>query len=158
VRGRDGAGVSASRGDAPPDLDLRLDAEPDSIGRARVAVSELAERAGAPGKAVAEISLAVSEACTNVVVHAYRGGLTGPMHVSGHVGEATLTAMVIDEGVGMGARVDSPGLGLGLPTIAALANRFEVRPGPAGRGTSLRMTFLLDPDRTESGPVHLDLI
>jgi anti-sigma regulatory factor (Ser/Thr protein kinase) len=141
-----------------PRLDLRLSAEPNSIALARAAVTDLAERADAPAKALAEIAVAVSEACTNVVLHAYRGMEAGVMEVSGEVRESLLTVVVSDDGVGMGARVDSPGLGLGLPTIAALASRFEVRPGPRGRGTALRMTFLLDPTRASGGPVRLDLI
>jgi serine/threonine-protein kinase RsbW len=140
--------------DEPPGLELELRAEPDSIA----ILTRLAERAGADTKTVSEIALAISEACTNVVIHAYRGLDPGLMQVTGHVQDALLTAVVADDGVGMGARVDSPGLGLGLPTIAALASRFEVRPGRDGRGTALRMIFLLDPARADTGPVQLDLI
>ena len=50
---------------------------------------------------------------------------------------------VIDDGEGLSPRADSPGMGVGLPLIARLAGRFEVRPGPSGRGTELLMSFPL---------------
>ena len=53
------------------ELELTLPSEATSIKRARDAVAELAERAGAP---VADVKLAVSEAVTNSLVHGYRDG------------------------------------------------------------------------------------
>jgi serine/threonine-protein kinase RsbW/stage II sporulation protein AB (anti-sigma F factor) len=47
---------------------------------------------------------------------------------------------VCDDGRGMSPRPDSPGLGLGLPIVAALAQRFEVQPRTTG-GTRLLMVF-----------------
>ena len=53
-----------------------------------------------------------------------------------------LVVVVRDWGTGMRPRPDSPGLGLGLPTIATLASSFDVE-AASERGTLLRMHFAL---------------
>ena len=55
---------------------------------------------------------------------------------------AELLVTVRDEGTGMAPRIDSPGLGLGLPLIAQTAHSLEVRQAPTG-GTEMRMSFRL---------------
>ena len=47
---------------------------------------------------------------------------------------------VVDSGLGFSPRVDSPGLGLGLPVMAALATRLEITTREAG-GTVVEMAF-----------------
>ena len=113
---------------------------PESIGSLRRRVSEFAEEFGAPRRKVSDIALAVSEACTNAVVHAYRGQ-PGKVSLFVEAGAGELLVKVVDEGDGLAPRPDSPGLGLGLPLIARVADRFEVHPGPDGRGTELCMVF-----------------
>jgi serine/threonine-protein kinase RsbW len=115
-----------------------------SVSRARHAVTGFAQAHGVPGEVLDNIALAVSEACTNVVLHAYRdrsgpGGLSLYLELEAR----SLRIHVRDEGMGMGPRPDSPGLGLGLPIIARVANGFAVEPGPRG-GTELCMRFDLD--------------
>jgi anti-sigma regulatory factor (Ser/Thr protein kinase) len=119
-------------------LRLELPAEPRSVRDARQAVSEVAARFGAP---VADVALCVSEAVTNAVLHAYRdrGGL-GTIRVCADVTHDGLFRVVVDDdGVGMVPRLDSPGLGLGLPTIGALAVDIAI----TGRtpGSSVCMQF-----------------
>jgi serine/threonine-protein kinase RsbW/stage II sporulation protein AB (anti-sigma F factor) len=83
----------------------------------------------------------VTEACTNVVVHAYVGqDEEGPMQLAVTVGEDELTIVVRDEGGGISPRTDSPGLGLGLPLIAALAESVELGHDALER-TEVRMLF-----------------
>ena len=48
---------------------------------------------------------------------------------------------VLDDGRGMTPRTDSPGLGLGLTLMASMATRCDIREGPSGRGTEVRMVF-----------------
>jgi serine/threonine-protein kinase RsbW len=139
-----------------------LPAVPSSVGSARRAVEDLARQWGAGRHKSAEIALAVSEACTNVVVHAYRDMAPGDLVVTVERAPAKMIVSVADHGHGMVPRTDSPGLGLGLPTIAALSSRFEVRRGPRDRGTSLRMTFSLtggptDPEGCDAGAGALDV-
>ena len=90
--------------------------------------------------------LAVSEAVTNAVVHAFRGAQEpGTVTVSVIV-RATewIEVLVTDDGSGMAARNDSPGIGLGLPLIRHLTDQFDHHRPPGGVGTELlemRFTF-----------------
>jgi anti-sigma regulatory factor (Ser/Thr protein kinase) len=88
------------------------------------------------------IALAVSEAVTNVVVHAYIDAPEpGDVEVFAerHPGDG-LEIQVCDDGRGMRPRRDSPGLGVGLPIVARLAQRFRVETRPGG-GTAVSMLF-----------------
>ncbi len=92
---------------------------------------------------LADVKLAVTEACTNVVVHAY-AGTEGPMEIAAALRDGKLAIAIRDEGRGMLPRPDSPGLGLGLPLIATLADTLELGRSDDDR-TEVRMTFSLDP-------------
>jgi serine/threonine-protein kinase RsbW len=81
---------------------------------------------------IADIALAVTEACTNAVVHAYRDG-TGTISVTASHADGALTVTVRDQGSGMAPRVDTRGLGVGLPVIAAIAQSVEIG-SPRGGG------------------------
>lgn len=127
---------------SPTALVRRVPAEAGEIAGVRNAVLALAEGRGMPKAARADVALAVSEACTNVVMHAYiddsaPGCLT--VEASHHDGE--LVVCVRDEGRGMLPRTDSPGLGLGLSLIGRLSQRVEIGQNGA-RGTAVRLTFL----------------
>jgi anti-sigma regulatory factor (Ser/Thr protein kinase) len=97
-------------------------------------------------KDIERIRLALTEACANVVRHAYPGD-PGMLDVSVCVEPETVLVVVKDRGVGVGLADDrreppesGPG-GLGLPLIDMLADRVEV--APRHPGTSIRMTFRL---------------
>ncbi len=118
-------------------------ATPEAAGLARAAVREHVRAHGADEESVAAIALAVTEAVTNVVVHAYRdrdepGEVC--VEVEAHAGEGGALVTVSDCGLGMAPRLDSPGLGLGLPLIGSIAAGLEVRT-PDGGGTELCMRF-----------------
>ena len=113
----------------------------ENVAPIRHAVVELAMRAGAPDAVRTDVALAVGEACANVVVHAYPPGDVGPLVVHAEVRDGSLVIVVLDQGQGMTPRPDSPGLGLGLPLIANLADNLEIRDGPDGQGTELVMSF-----------------
>jgi serine/threonine-protein kinase RsbW len=121
---------------------LRLAAEPESASRARRAAVALACEFGADAEARDSIAVAVTEAVANVVVHAYRDGPDGQVEVALRAHGDCMEVVVSDSGVGMRPRDDSPGLGLGLGLMAALADVFEVTPSNAG-GTAVRLGFRL---------------
>jgi anti-sigma regulatory factor (Ser/Thr protein kinase) len=121
---------------------------PDNVADLRHAVVDLAARLGAAEEIRTDVALAVGEACANVVVHAYPPGDVGPLvvHAAQPTGRPELVITVMDQGQGMVPRPDSPGLGLGLPLIANLADHLEIHDGPDGAGTELVMTFSLKRD------------
>lgn len=120
-----------------------LPATAANVGLIRHAVAGLAETLGMDEIAVADLKTIVSEACTNVAVHAY-GDEGGPMEVQVIPDEAGITVAVRDRGTGIRPRTDfdSSRLRLGLPLIAALASSFSVS-GGLGEGTEVTMRMEL---------------
>jgi anti-sigma regulatory factor (Ser/Thr protein kinase) len=97
-----------------------------------------------------DIRLAVSEACANVVVHAYPDG-EGLLVVQVFTSDDAVAVSVRDHGTGMAPRTDSPGLGVGLPLIASLARTLELS-ASSGGGTEVRMAFDLHPRALAEDP------
>ena len=126
----------------PADVRLTLPARPEGVGVVRQALSGVADALDFEEAILADMKMAVTEACTNVVVHAYPDGEDGPLDVLAHIGEDRLEVVIRDQGRGIVPRPDSPGLGLGLPLIATLADQLELGTGP-GHETEVRMTFQL---------------
>ena len=124
-----------------PDLELTLPARPENVAVARHAIGGFADVLDVPDQTLADVKLAVTEACTNVVVHAYPGG-EGPITLRATVVDGMLRVVVSDEGRGILPRADSPGLGLGLPLIATLAESLELGTGDNAE-TEVRMSFRL---------------
>jgi serine/threonine-protein kinase RsbW/stage II sporulation protein AB (anti-sigma F factor) len=121
-------------------------ARPEAVAAARREIAEAARGLGVDPATLADLTLAVSEAVTNVVLHAYRQGPQGDVHLEVHREEAEVRITVSDHGAGMRPRPDSPGLGLGLPLIARLSASLEVATAESG-GTRLCMSFPLAGDR-----------
>src|SRR4051812_21347410 len=117
-----------------------LPAEPASVALARGQVRRFAEEQGVGRDDVVDVMLAVTEAVTNAVLHAFVDRAPGTVWVVAATAADELTVTVTDDGRGMQPRADSPGLGLGLPTIGRLAAFVDLRQ-PAGGGTELSMTF-----------------
>ena len=113
--------------------------EPAAVRRARAALARFASVAGASPTETERVRLAVSEAVTNAVVHAYRGG-PGTIHVTAALAGEELWVLVSDSGCGMQPRSDRPGLGLGLAVIAAVSDQMAVVPRSTG-GTEVRIRF-----------------
>jgi anti-sigma regulatory factor (Ser/Thr protein kinase) len=118
--------------------ELRLELPPtaDSVGEARRAVGEFASDLGTSD---ADVRLAVSEAVSNSVTHAFRGREPGNVSVVCRKEPDLLTVTVADDGSGMRPNLDSPGLGLGIPLITKLAS--EVRFDSSEHGTTVAMSF-----------------
>jgi serine/threonine-protein kinase RsbW len=125
-----------------PDFELTLPARAENVAVVRHAFGGLGDALDVPDHALADVKLAVTEACTNVVVHAYPEG-EGPMAVSAGLSGGALTVVVADEGRGILPRPDSPGLGLGLPLIATLATSLELGTNDRDE-TEVRMIFQLE--------------
>jgi serine/threonine-protein kinase RsbW len=132
--------MTAAREPAP--LRVELPAVPGSVPGARGAAVAFARDAGASESVVANIALAVSEACTNVVLHAYRDRAdAGTLTLEAARHETLLEIVVIDAGGGLEPRTDSPGLGMGLALMAAVTTSLQL--DHDGTHTRVRLTFEL---------------
>jgi serine/threonine-protein kinase RsbW len=125
-----------------PDMQLALPARAENIAIVRHAFGGLGDAYALDAQTLSDVRLAVTEACTNVVVHAYEDGREGPMEVLATLLGDELRVVVRDEGKGISPRPNSPGLGLGLPLIASLTESVELGRDAQER-TEVRMTFLL---------------
>ncbi len=125
-------------------LQLELPAEAASLALIRAAVAAEAAELGMDRRAVGDLKAAVSEACANVVLHAYEQSRPGPIELELRgVGKGVL-AIVRDFGAGFGPidAIDSPRLCLGLPMIGALSWRFALT-SARGAGTEVRIQMPL---------------
>ncbi len=109
-----------------PDMELALPARAENIALIRHAFGALGEALAVEEELLSDVRLAVTEACSNVVVHAYPDEDPGPLEVLATVDDGALTVVVRDEGSGIAPHPDSPGLGLGLPLIASLAESVQL--------------------------------
>jgi serine/threonine-protein kinase RsbW len=125
-----------------PDMELSLPARAENIPLVRHAFGAFGEAFAVDEQLLSDVRLAVTEACANVVVHAYAGRPAGPLEVFATRLGDELTVVVRDEGPGISPRPGSPGLGLGLPLIASLAESVQLGRDEHER-TEVRMTFSL---------------
>jgi anti-sigma regulatory factor (Ser/Thr protein kinase) len=117
----------------------RLPATPAAAQALRGEMAAIARECGLSAERVNDVKLAVSEAVTNVVQHAYRDREPGDVTATARHEGGTLRIVIADSGGGMVPRTDSPGHGLGLPLIAQLTDAFEVISNATG--TEIHLTF-----------------
>jgi anti-sigma regulatory factor (Ser/Thr protein kinase) len=103
---------------------------------ARQFAKDAADACGVDSHAV---SLCVSEAVTNAVIHGYRAASDpGTVAVAIRTCDEGLEVSVSDDGVGLSPRADSPGAGLGMPLIAAMADQMHIEAGTTGTRVVMR--------------------
>jgi len=126
-------------------FELALPATAENVIVVRQAISGVAEALGLGASRLADLKTVVTEACNNVVLHAYDGD-AGPLHVVAEPGDDELVIHVADEGHGFRPRANEgdASLGLGLPLIAALSDSFEIS-GGAGQGSRTTIRFGYSP-------------
>ena len=118
-------------------------AVPGSVAEVRHAVAAYAQAQGAVDAAISSMELAVSEAVSNAVVHAFVDrGEPGIVTVTAFLDGDHICVVVSDDGTGMRARPDSPGLGVGLPLMTQVTQSLEFRESADG-GTEVAMRFSL---------------
>lgn len=142
--------VKRPEGDA---IQLKLPNLPDYLGVARLTVSGVANRLGFSFDEIEDIKLAVGEACSNAVKHAYReDDRKGVILLDCTVYPDRLQIVVSDEGKGLESTPAAEGLaplyagreideveegGLGLYLIHTLMDEVEIR---SDNGVSVSMT------------------
>ncbi len=123
------------------DIEITLPARAENVAVVRHTLGSLGEVLDLDDQKLSDVKLAITEACTNVVVHAYPER-EGPMEVQAYLeGRHRLTVVVRDGGRGIAPRSDSPGLGLGLPLMATLSDSLELGRDESAERTEVRMTF-----------------
>ena len=134
-----------------PQLQLRLPARPENVIVVRQAVAGLGEAYGLTEQRLADLKTVVTEACNNVVLHAYDDD-EGPLVVTAEANDRGIEIVVADEGSGFRPRADETeaNLGLGLPLIASLSDSFEIS-GSAGGGTQTCLTLLFETEEAGGG-------
>lgn len=136
--------------DGEPTVDLTLPARPESLTVVRQALSGLADAERWTPGFLADAKIAISEACSNAVVHAYPDDVDGGLRVAMTLVGRRLSVTVRDFGTGIEPRlVDRrAGLGLGLPLIAALAAEVSFRGAESG-GTEVTMVLEIPTDQAQ---------
>jgi serine/threonine-protein kinase RsbW len=128
---------------------LTIPAKPEYITLSRLALAGLSRVRRLPEDTLADLKLAITEACSNSVRHAYDGG-EGHVDISFELHDDRLVVEVTDEGEGFehdpGDSSSPEELtegGLGIAIIEALTDTLEIGPR-AGGGSTIRFVKLLD--------------
>jgi serine/threonine-protein kinase RsbW len=128
---------------------LTIPAKPEYITLSRLALSGLSRVRALPDDTLADLKLALTEACSNSVRHAY-GDDEGRVDISFELRDDRLIVEVADDGSGF--EPGAPGKngdeelsegGLGIAIIRSIADEVEIGGGPDGRGSRLRFVKLL---------------
>jgi anti-sigma regulatory factor (Ser/Thr protein kinase) len=117
-------------------------ATPYTVAEMRGLLTAFAGRAGADDAAMEAVARAVTEAVSNVVMHAYEAGDVGLVRVTADVEDGALEIVVADDGLGFRPG-SSGGMGLGLSMIASSTARFAISARDP-QGTEVWMRFLLE--------------
>ena len=120
-------------------MQWQMPARADSIPRIRHAAVEFFRTHCAQDDDLEHgLALAVNEACTNAVRHAYRNA-SGEIHVEAHMPKNDLVVVVVeDRGVGIHTPTRDLGTGLGMQLMRAFS---EIRLRLDGRGTRVELRF-----------------
>ena len=136
---------AAPPGAARAPLWLALPAVPESVGEARHALRVWLQNLVLTTEERDGILLALSEAATNAVRHAYpRGSGTEAVRISAEIDGGRLLVTTEDDGVGIATLPTDPGLGMGLPLLGTLTEAVAFISEPdRTRGTQVQMWFPL---------------
>jgi anti-sigma regulatory factor (Ser/Thr protein kinase) len=127
----------------PPGVRLTVPAQAANVALVRQVLAGFVDAHQVDPALSADMKIAVTEACTNVVVHAYPGGY-GPLETTITLLSGHLLVSVRDRGLEFKPLPGDPGtpaLGFGLALIASLSDEFGIRSGASG--TEVQMMFAL---------------
>ena len=124
-------------------VSLRLPARPENVAVVRQALTGMGDAFDLDPDLLGDVKTAVTEACNNVVLHAYEETDEGLMEVEADSDGTGARVVVRDFGGGIQPRsiaVEERTLGLGLPLIATLSRSFNIR-GRPDFGLEVEMVF-----------------
>jgi anti-sigma regulatory factor (Ser/Thr protein kinase) len=122
----------------PGTIELRVPPRPENLALARLALAGVGTVAGASEGAVADLKLAVTEACTNSILHGYPDGTAGELVVRLRTLDGTVEVEIEDDGVGFDPveqDIDarrSDGQGMGLMIIRSLMDSLDIESDDSG--------------------------
>lgn len=130
-------------------VQIDIPSSSEFVGVIRLAISGIATRMNFSVEEIEDIKIAISEACTNSVQHAYAEGVEGRIHIECEMIPDKLVITVSDAGRGFDTGIlgtseqrknseKKLGLGLGLTFIKNLMDEAEVLSEP-GKGTTVKM-------------------
>jgi serine/threonine-protein kinase RsbW len=139
--------VPASSNGGTPTVRLTIPAKAEYISLVRLALSGLSQSRELPDETLGDLKLAVTEACSNSVRHAYGDGREGFVQVIYELHPDRLVVEVLDEGEGFTVADEHPAYGgealteggLGIAIIRELADELELGPRDGGQGSRLRL-------------------
>jgi serine/threonine-protein kinase RsbW len=139
--------VPASSNGGTPTVRLTIPAKAEYISLVRLALSGLSQSRELPDETLGDLKLAVTEACSNSVRHAYGDGREGFVQVIYELHPDRLVVEVLDEGEGFTVADEQPASGaealteggLGIAIIRELADELELGPRDGGQGSRLRL-------------------
>ena len=143
-------GVSET-GVAAGEVLLKIPSKAEYLGFCRLVLAGLARARALDEEALADLKLAVTEACSNVIRHAYPDvAAKGEIEIRYLLEPGAVTVEVVDSGSGFAPPAEEEEMdelsdhGMGLAIIATLMDELELTPGPDGRGTRFRFTKYLE--------------
>jgi serine/threonine-protein kinase RsbW len=127
-------------------VSLVIPAKAEYIALGRLALTGLLRPLAVESEIIADVKLALTEACSNSIRHAYADGREGAVEIRYELLDASLAVEVSDEGGGFdpallaggGSDLDEGGLGIAI--IRAVTDDLSIRPRPGGGGSCLRFT------------------
>ena len=136
--------MTATTNDDGVTVRLTIPARAEYITLCRLALTGIARLRALPDELLADLKLALTEAASNSVRHAYGGDHAGVVDISYELLPDRLVIEVTDEGEGFDPNeADGPADelsegGLGIAIIRAIADEVEIGSQPGGRGSRLR--------------------
>jgi serine/threonine-protein kinase RsbW len=127
---------------------LTIPARPEYIALGRLALTGLSRTRTLSAEVVADLKLALTEACSNSVRHAYDEGREGVVEIRYELHDDRIVIEVTDDGSGFDpetlerAEEELDEGGLGIAIIRALTDELEIGPRPGG-GSRLRFSKFL---------------
>jgi serine/threonine-protein kinase RsbW len=128
---------------------LTIPARAEFIALCRLALTGLARTRALAPEVVADLKLALTEACSNSVRHAYAEGREGMVEIRYELDDDRFRVEVADDGHGFDPALAQRPLeeidegGLGIAIIRAVTDELDISRGPEGQGSRLRFTKYL---------------
>lgn len=128
---------------------LTIPAKAEYIALCRLALTGLLRPLAVEPEVIADVKLALTEACSNSIRHAYADGREGSVEIRYELGDARLAVEVSDEGGGFDPALRAPGAdeldegGLGIAIIRAVTDDLSIGPRADGDGYRVRFTKAL---------------